>query len=683
MSTCPCCGNSVTSEARQTVRVDDALISLCNDAYIVAQQWSAREVGIAHVTWCLARASAFADLFQHLGADRQRLIQAAERAMVHAISRERTSHELRTATDLKALLSQAERIAVQNGRDRASPREFLMALMRQPDGLAAAAFATVPDAPRATNGASGSRFDGERAEFHADIRAHAHAAYNGTAAAARHERSANGDEPALSRLQERRIDRRDGVHGRTSQHAEGAPSDRYSPLSSRERSSAPIATAASRDAEPHDAMRALSERLARLERHVPDAGGAAGRLVALERRFEEMQSLSQRLLQLERQGADARGLAERLAENNRRMDDMRAFAQRLQHLERQGAETREATARLMASEGRPDEAGSLSERLLQLERQNVDAQILASQLAASERQMGEMRALLTRLSETTADLSTQFAAELERTASLGLDGAGTGEGRGRGTSRGGGSRRRSSRSARAAAARARRMRRRMRIRLRRRHARRASMRTSRGWDNRKSAQRTERSQLPVPLVEARPEPASVAAPVVQIAEFDELPPADFDDDTDDTITREKRFYLTLDDDVEKAPSIGPRTAEQLAAARVTKVRHLLACDPKKVAGRVSSRYINAERIVAWKAQARLVCTVPWLRGTHAQLLVGAGFDTLEKLARADTASVCAGILRFAATRYGQAVLRSGAPPTADRIAKWVEHVTLAEPERAA
>lgn len=146
--------------------------------------------------------------------------------------------------------------------------------------------------------------------------------------------------------------------------------------------------------------------------------------------------------------------------------------------------------------------------------------------------------------------------------------------------------------------------------------------------------------------------------------------------------RPKRFYLALDDEVERAPSIGPRTAERLTEQGVATVRDLLLCSPRDIASRVQSRYVSAERVTAWKSQARLVCTVPWLRGTHAQLLVGAGYDTLDKLQQASTSDVCAGILRFSETREGQSVLRSGPPPAPERVAAWMGHVALAEPERA-
>jgi hypothetical protein len=147
--------------------------------------------------------------------------------------------------------------------------------------------------------------------------------------------------------------------------------------------------------------------------------------------------------------------------------------------------------------------------------------------------------------------------------------------------------------------------------------------------------------------------------------------------------REKRFYLALDDDIVKAPSIGPRTADRLLRAGLVTVRDLLAADPDDVAARVGTRFITARRVAEWQLQARLVCVIPWLRGTHAQLLVGAGFGTLDAITAADAADVSAAILRFAASREGQSVLRAGPPPDIARIHAWLQNAEEAEPQRAA
>lgn len=163
----------------------------------------------------------------------------------------------------------------------------------------------------------------------------------------------------------------------------------------------------------------------------------------------------------------------------------------------------------------------------------------------------------------------------------------------------------------------------------------------------------------------------------------DLEPGDHDETSEGRADRGKRFYLSPDDDIVQAPSIGPKTAARLQPCGLLRVRDLLRCNPARVAERLGLQYITARRIAEWQAQARLVCTVPWLRGTHAQLLVGSGYDTLEKLQDADRSDVCAAVLHFAATREGQSVLRSGPPPDMEKIAGWLDHAHIAEPQRAA
>ena len=82
--------------------------------------------------------------------------------------------------------------------------------------------------------------------------------------------------------------------------------------------------------------------------------------------------------------------------------------------------------------------------------------------------------------------------------------------------------------------------------------------------------------------------------------------------------------------------------------------------------------IAADTVADWQDQARLVCTVPGLRGTHAQLLVGAGYRSADALAGAEADKLCADVLAFAATRDGQRALRNGDPPDIERIKAWLE-----------
>ena len=134
--------------------------------------------------------------------------------------------------------------------------------------------------------------------------------------------------------------------------------------------------------------------------------------------------------------------------------------------------------------------------------------------------------------------------------------------------------------------------------------------------------------------------------------------------------REPRFYLTLGQDVVDAPSIGPKTADRLIAEGVNTVGDLMDADAETLAELLDVRHITAETIRDWQAQSALVMSVPNLRGTHAQLIIGAGFRDAESLAAAEPDDLCARVLAFATSREGQRVLRDGSPPDLEAITAW-------------
>lgn len=132
-----------------------------------------------------------------------------------------------------------------------------------------------------------------------------------------------------------------------------------------------------------------------------------------------------------------------------------------------------------------------------------------------------------------------------------------------------------------------------------------------------------------------------------------------------------RAFLKSSDDVEAAPSIGARTAQRLAEVAIFTVADLLETDPDATAASLNAHGIDAETIELWQRQARLVMDVPGLRGTHAQLLTGAGYHDAEDVATADAGALCAAVLRYAATHDGQRILRQGDAPEPDKIKGWV------------
>lgn len=155
------------------------------------------------------------------------------------------------------------------------------------------------------------------------------------------------------------------------------------------------------------------------------------------------------------------------------------------------------------------------------------------------------------------------------------------------------------------------------------------------------------------------------------------------ENTDAVTERELRFFLNRSDDVEAAPSIGPKTAQRLGTVGVYTVDDLLSADPVEVAARLKNRKINADTIVAWQAQARLVCTVPELRGHDSQILVACGVTESDQLAGKRPADLYAVVGPFADTSEGERIVRSGKKPDLEEVSDWIRFAQQARPLRAA
>ena len=133
-----------------------------------------------------------------------------------------------------------------------------------------------------------------------------------------------------------------------------------------------------------------------------------------------------------------------------------------------------------------------------------------------------------------------------------------------------------------------------------------------------------------------------------------------------------RCHLLNSDELERAPSIGPKLAERLAVGGIVSVKDFLDAEPDAVVSLLGGGRFDAVLVERWKAEARLVLRVPGLRGTHAQLLAGAGYDTPEKLAAAEPVSLSAAVLAFATTPAGARILRNGDTPDLEAIARWIQ-----------
>lgn len=141
---------------------------------------------------------------------------------------------------------------------------------------------------------------------------------------------------------------------------------------------------------------------------------------------------------------------------------------------------------------------------------------------------------------------------------------------------------------------------------------------------------------------------------------------------------QRRYYLSAVDDLERAPSIGPKTAERFAAFGVKTVADFLARKPEDLAARLKDKRLDAATLAEWQDQTQLVLEIEGLRGTHAQLLTGAGYRTAREIAAADPVAFSAEILKFATSESGKRILRDGNAPDIERIKGWVEAAQAAK-----
>jgi hypothetical protein len=130
--------------------------------------------------------------------------------------------------------------------------------------------------------------------------------------------------------------------------------------------------------------------------------------------------------------------------------------------------------------------------------------------------------------------------------------------------------------------------------------------------------------------------------------------------------------ITRDDPVVDAPSIGRKTAKQLARAGITTIGDLLDCDAEMVELELNVRHITSEGIRAWQAQTQLMMDVPGLRVHDAQLLVGAGITTRGDLANASARTIFELAMEFLSTPEGERVLRDDQVLHEGEVEEWIE-----------
>ncbi len=159
------------------------------------------------------------------------------------------------------------------------------------------------------------------------------------------------------------------------------------------------------------------------------------------------------------------------------------------------------------------------------------------------------------------------------------------------------------------------------------------------------------------------------------------------DDSDEEAPAERsggmRFFLSRTSDVEKAPSIGPRTAEMLARIGVRTVEDLLTMAPDRMSDKLGHRRLTPSVIQQWQAQSKMMCLIPELRGHDAQILVACNIVTPEALAAQKPSELLAIVEPFCRSKEGERILRNGRKPDLAEVTEWIQWAANARSMRAA
>lgn len=144
-----------------------------------------------------------------------------------------------------------------------------------------------------------------------------------------------------------------------------------------------------------------------------------------------------------------------------------------------------------------------------------------------------------------------------------------------------------------------------------------------------------------------------------------------------------RFFLSRTSEVEKAPSIGPRTAQMMESIGVRTIEDLLSMAPDRLAEKLNHRRITPSVIQQWQAQSRLMCQIPELRGHDAQILVACRITTPENLASQKPAELFAIVEPFSRSKEGERIIRNGRKPDLAEVTEWIQWAANARSLKAA
>ncbi|WP_417748230.1 DUF4332 domain-containing protein [Rosistilla oblonga] len=146
---------------------------------------------------------------------------------------------------------------------------------------------------------------------------------------------------------------------------------------------------------------------------------------------------------------------------------------------------------------------------------------------------------------------------------------------------------------------------------------------------------------------------------------------------------EREPSVSEQSDLVDAPSIGPKTAQRFTKIGIDTIGQFLAAQPEVLAVKLETRWINADLLSDWQAQARLVCGVASLCGYKSQLLVAVDCRSVEQLAAQDAAALTSRISDYCDTKAGERILRSSSRPDAEDVAQWIADAQRGAASRAA
>lgn len=132
-----------------------------------------------------------------------------------------------------------------------------------------------------------------------------------------------------------------------------------------------------------------------------------------------------------------------------------------------------------------------------------------------------------------------------------------------------------------------------------------------------------------------------------------------------------KFYLDLNDHIEAAPSIGPKSAERFEKIGIFTVADFLKQTADSISTKLNYKRLTAKVIRDWQHQARLICRIPNLRGHDAQLLVACDYTEPEEISTLQPQTLFATIGPFSETKEGLKIIRNGKKPDLAEITDWI------------